>query len=345
MLRLAKGFVDAGLKVKLVLIQRSGEYLKELPTGIDLHVLDGASVMASIGKIGRKIRELAPRAVLSALTHVNIATCIARHFYFRNIPTFVSERNQISEKLRTAKGFREKVTFALVPMIYRHADGVIAVSDGVARDVQTVANLAGNKVHYVHNPVFDESILSRALEASPHPWLDDETVRVIIAVGRLHQQKDFKVLMQAFIEYRKRNKARLIIFGEGPERAVLEEIARTSGFEQDISLPGFCHNPFAAMSRADLFVLSSRWEGFPNVLVEAMSCGCPVVATNCPSGPSEILDEGRYGPLVEIGDISGMADAIFRAIGSEEARKVVRLRAAKFSIENAVAGYRSIIGI
>lgn len=345
MLRLAKGFLDAGLSVALVLVQGTGEYMKDLPEGLELHLLEGSSVMASIGRIGRKVQELAPRAVLAALTHVNVAVCIARMLYFRHTPTFISERNQISEKRASARGLRERLTFALVPMLYRKADGVIAVSDGVADDVRVLSRLPEGKVHYVHNPVYDHTILDRAAQPSPHPWLGDGGDRVIIAVGRLHPQKDFSVLMEAFIKYRKNNPARLVIFGEGPERGKLEAMAADSGFAHDISLPGFCDNPFAAMARADLLVLSSRWEGFPNVLVEAMSCGCPVAATNCPSGPSEILDHGRYGPLVAVGDVAGLADAIASTIGSLEARQKVSARAAKFSIDNAVAGYRAIMAL
>lgn len=345
MLRLAKGFADAGLKVSLVLIQGAGEYLKDLPTGVDVHVLNGRSVMASVGKIGRKVQELAPRAVLAALTHVNVATCIARMIYFRNTPTFISERNQISEKRATARGLREMVTFAMVPSLYRQADGVIAVSDGVADDVRALAKLPAERVHYVHNPVYDRTILDRAALPSPHPWLEDDGDPVIIAVGRLHPQKDFRVLIEAFLQYRRHHQGRLIIFGEGSERGKLEAVVAASDFRRDISLPGFCDNPFAAMARADLLVLSSRWEGFPNVLVEAMSCGCPVVATNCPSGPSEILDHGRYGPLVPVGDAAGLADAIAATIGSEEASRTVSARAAVFSIDSAVAGYRAIMGI
>lgn len=345
MLRLAKGFMDAGLRVSLVLIQGAGEYLNDLPAGIDLHVLNGSSVLASIGKIGRKVRELRPRAVLAALTHVNVATCIARMLYFRHIPTFISERNQISEKRATARGLREVITFAMVPTLYRQANGIIAVSDGVADDVRALARLPASRVHYVHNPVYDRTILDRAAQPSPHPWLEDGGAPVIIAVGRLHPQKDFAVLLEAFIRHRQQHPARLIIFGEGPERSKLETVAAASGYGTDISLPGFCANPFAAMARADLLVLSSRWEGFPNVLVEAMSCACPVVATNCPSGPSEILDHGRYGPLVPVGDAAGLATAIAATIGSDEARRTVSARAAVFSIDNAVAGYRAIMGI
>lgn len=345
MLRLAAGFHDAGRKVVLVLVQARGEYLQEVPATIPIVDLASQSVFGAIPKLTSWIRRNKPKKILAALTHVNIAVIVASKLARFPGAVVVSERNQISEKASAARRVRERITYGLTPFIYRRSDAIVAVSRGVAQDVAKFASLHDGRVHYVHNPVFNAHIGERAAEASPHPWLDcpSADVPIIIAVGRLHYQKDFDTLIRAFIRLRTTRAARLIIFGDGTERPALERLAQHSPFSDDIDLPGFCANPFAAMSRAQLLVLSSRWEGFPNVLVEAMSCGCPVVATDCPSGPDEILDGGRFGPLVPIGDEAAMADAIARALDTPDLGHLVAERAKVFSVASASEKYLEIL--
>lgn len=345
MLRLAIGFHEAGRRVVLILVQAKGEYLHEVPANIPVVDLATESVFGAIPKLASWLRRNRPGKILAALTHVNIAVIVASKLARFPGPVVVSERNQISEKAGAAQRVRERITFALTPFIYRRADAIVAVSRGVAQDVVKFTGLPSERVHYVHNPVFDASIGERAALAPPHPWLNGPStdVPVIIAVGRLHYQKDFETLIRAFNRLRTTRPARLIIFGDGAERPTLERLAEHSTFSADIDLPGFCANPFAAMSRAQLLVLSSRWEGFPNVLVEAMSCGCAVVATECPSGPDEILDGGRYGPLVPIGDDSAMADAIALALDTPGLGDRAAERAKVFSVASASESYLKIL--
>lgn len=347
MLRLALGMLEAGRRVAVLLINFKGEYLEEVPDRLPLIDLKGGSVLGSIPALARWIRANRPKSILSALTHVNIAVLAATRIAGYKGKIVVSERNQISEKAATARGIREKLTYGLAPSLYRMSDAVVAVSQGVAEDVTAFTKLDRRKVYFVHNPVFDDGILQRASEAAPHPWLaeDPRVSPVIIAVGRLHIQKDFGTLIRAFARLRAKRPARLIIFGEGVERPALERFAEGSGYSQDIDLPGFCTNPFAAMARADLQVLSSRWEGFPNVLVEGMSCGTAVVATDCPSGPREILDEGRFGPLVKMGDDVAMAQAMEQMLDQPDAGAICAERAKVFSVASAAARYLAILGI
>jgi glycosyltransferase involved in cell wall biosynthesis len=347
MLRLAMGMIEAGRRVAVLLINCKGEYLKDVPAHLPLIDLKGGSVLGSIPALARWIATNHPKSILSALTHVNIAVLAATKLAGFKGNTVVSERNQISEKAATARGLREKLTYRLAPSLYRMSNAVVAVSQGVAEDVTEFTGLERRKVHFVHNPVFDETLLARAREAAPHPWLAEEPRQspVIIAVGRLHVQKDFPTLIRAFARLRERREARLIIFGEGVERPGLERLIEETGHGKDIDLPGFCSNPFAAMARADLQVLSSRWEGFPNVLVEGMSCGTAVVATDCPSGPREILDGGKYGPLVAMGDDAAMAEAMEHMLAQPDAGAICAERAKTFSVANAAERYLAILGV
>jgi glycosyltransferase involved in cell wall biosynthesis len=343
MLRLAGGMAAAGRRVHLLLVSAQGDYLSEIPASVTMSHLGGGSVFGAIPAIARALRQMQPKTFLAALTHVNVAAIAAAALAGYKGRLVVSERNQISAKAAAAKSWREKLTYALAPMAYARTDGVVAVSDGVARDLVEFARLPPGLVHYVHNPVYDEGLLVRGREPAPHPWLIDGAAPVIIAVGRLHEQKDFATLLKAFFDLRRTRAARLIIFGEGPERAALEALVNASPYGQDVALPGFCANPFAAMSRAALLVLSSRWEGFPNVLVEAMSCGAPVAATDCPSGPHEILDGGKYGPLAKVGDAADLTRAMIAALDNPSAGAIAAERAKVFSVERAAQSYLDIL--
>jgi glycosyltransferase involved in cell wall biosynthesis len=151
------------------------------------------------------------------------------------------------------------------------------------------------------------------------------------------------MLLEAFALLRARRSAKLIILGEGPERAQLEGRVLELGIEGDVDLPGFLQNPYAIMRHAALFVMSSRYEGLPTVLIEAMACGCPVVSTNCPSGPSEILDQGQFGPLVPVGDVEALANAMMETLDDPLPPDVLKSRASIFHIDNVLDSYRRIL--
>jgi glycosyltransferase involved in cell wall biosynthesis len=229
--------------------------------------------------------------------------------------------------------------YRAVPLAYRGADTVVAVSGGVAQDLSRFGRLPGGKIRVIHNPVFDPAISALAQEAPTHPWFEPKGPPIVLAAGRLHRQKGFDVLLEAFAIARSEVDCRLVILGEGPERAALLARAERLGLSYDIDLPGFCANPFALMSRAGAFVLSSRWEGFPNALVEAMACGAPVIATDCPSGPHEILKGGEIGSLVPVDDARALGHALLFTLLSQPDTSQTRARAHSFSVTAAADQY------
>jgi glycosyltransferase involved in cell wall biosynthesis len=168
-------------------------------------------------------------------------------------------------------------------------------------------------------------------------------IPVILAVGRLHRQKDFPTLIGAFARLRAERPARLVILGEGKLRPALEKVARRLGVGGDVDLPGYRDNPFAWMARAAVFALSSTFEGTANVLIEAMACGCPVVSTDCPHGPREVLDNGRYGPLVPVGDSAALAHAIAAVLDNPPDREVLRSRAALYDRDTNIDRYLQVL--
>ncbi len=236
-----------------------------------------------------------------------------------------------------------RLAHRLAPWLYTLAGGIIAVSRGAAADLARYARIPVEDMDVINNPVVTPRLLELSSEPVGHPWFDDGTTPVILGVGRLAAVKDFATLIRAFAEVRRERTAKLMILGEGPERRALEAFAEELGLTKDVEMPGFVHNPYAVMARAAVLVLPSRWEGSPNVLVEAMACGTQVVATDCPGGAAEILENGRFGRLVPVGDFGRMAEAIEGALDDPVSAEQLRKRAGDFSAARAVDAYLELL--
>ena len=227
---------------------------------------------------------------------------------------------------------------------YPCADAAVGVSRGVSDQFAAMPGLTPDRVHTVYNPVVSANLAERAREPVEHPWLREAGgCPVILAVGRLRGVKDFPNLLAAFARLRALRPVRLIVLGEGSLRRDLLSLARELRIAEDVDFPGFVENPYAFMARASLFVLSSRNEALPTVLIEAMACGCPVVSTDCPVGPTEILEGGRFGELVPTRDPAALADAMERALDAPPRPDVLRERAAFFGVERAVDRYEELL--
>ena len=225
--------------------------------------------------------------------------------------------------------------------LFPAAAHVVAVSRGVAENVAAVVDVPESRITVIHNPAVAPEMVRRAGAAPDHPWFRDGGPPVVLGVGRLAPQKDFPVLIEAFRRVLAERPCRLAILGEGPMRHELEERVSALGLEDSVSLPGWVENPYAFMTRAALFVLSSRHEGFPGVLVEALACGCPAVSTDCPAGPSEILEDPDL--LAPVGDPEGLARVMLRALARPADKAALRANAARFSVKRAVDGYEAVI--
>jgi glycosyltransferase involved in cell wall biosynthesis len=289
------------------------------------------------------LREQHVDVLFSAGTQSNLVALWARRFPGVRTRIVISEHNTMSSVVEHAKRrFRRRYP-ALARRAYGSADAIVAVSDGVAEDLCRLTGLPRERVVTVRNPVVSGEMLHKAQAPVDHHWLADPTVPVVLAVARLHRQKDFPTLIRAFARVRAVRPARLVILGEGDERAKLESLVRSLGVRDDVDLPGYTDNPFAWMAKASVFVFSSAWEGMGNVLVEAMACGCPVVSTDCPSGPAEVLDEGAFGTLVPVGDDAAMADAIHRVLDTPVDAERLRARASLFDREAAIDRYLEVL--
>ena len=226
-------------------------------------------------------------------------------------------------------------------LFFPEAAHVVAVSRGVAESLSTSVGVPAERITPIYNPVFTPDIARRAAATPDHPWFRDSGPPVILGVGRLTSQKDFVTLIEAFRRVSAERSCRLIILGEGPRRPQLEEQVRALGIEDCVSLPGRTENPYAFMSNAALFVLSSRYEGFPGVLVEALACGCSAASTDCPAGPSEILEDS--GLLAPVGDPGALSRIMLRVLDRPVDRAALRALAARFSMQRAVDRYENVI--
>ena len=230
-----------------------------------------------------------------------------------------------------------------VRYLFSDATHFVGVSQGVSRGLAEVLDVPDEKIATIYNPVVTPDLHAKAAEQPDHPWFRDDGARVLLAVGRLEKQKDYPTLIRAFARLAARRPCRLVIIGEGSQRTEVEGLVKKLDLTNQVSLPGWVENPFAFMSRASLFVLSSIYEGLPTVLVEALACGCPCVSTDCPSGPAEILLNGEIGPLVPVGDSAALAEAMERVFDAPPDRRLLQQRAAYFSADRAVAAYEDLI--
>ena len=353
-LTLAGGFAKHGHRVDLVVVNAEGPLAGDLPDGVRLVVLDSALIRLAGRKRRRQIKASGfalarylwrerPDVLLSAANHVHLTAVIAARLSRAPVRVVLRVSNHLTgSHLGDSKRPRPtRLKFAR--HIYGQADAAIAVSQGIADDIIAHTSLTCDRVCAVTNPTYTPEIETAATMPIDHSWITQGAPPLLLGAGRLAPAKDFATLLRAFARVRARRPLHLVILGEGGKRDDLEQQVRELGIEADVELHGFVDNPFAWMSRASLFVLSSAWEGSPGVLVEAMACGCPVVSTDCPSGPDEILAGGRYGRLVPVGDDAALADAIAETLDATIDRTALRTRAREFDVDRAVERYLNVL--
>ncbi|MDY7015656.1 MAG: glycosyltransferase [Cyanobacteriota bacterium] len=292
------------------------------------------------------LRREKPQILFSHLIYTNVVTVIARAIARIPLSLILVEHNLLFSNSGKPDEPQSRLILRTMRWLYPRAEGVVAVSRGMARALEERLGWLEGAISTIYNPVIDEDLLAKAQISPQHPWLETTQPPVFLAAGRLTVAKDFPTLIQAFAQTRERLPGvRLLILGEGPQRIQLELMAKKLGLETEIAFPGFVKNPYAYMSRAPVFVLSSRWEGLPTVLIEAIACGCQVVATDCPHGPREILAEGKYGHLVPVGDVETLAKAMQHAIEHPIAPSQLQARSQDFSIDRAVSQYLNLLDL
>jgi glycosyltransferase involved in cell wall biosynthesis len=375
-LRLATGLAERGRRVELWVGAARGALVERVPAAIPVVEIPPASRLAvaravaaagrtavRVALLGRErddafarvpglieaIRARAPGALLAATPYRNLEALIAADTVERRPHVFVSEHND----LRAAHAFSRPPHAALLarlqPPLYARAAGVVAVSNGVADDVARRSGLARDRITVIANPAVVPELDALAAEPVDHPWLAPGAPSVVLAVGRLGAGKDRPTLLRAFARLRAKVDARLVLVGgdrtpakTAKRKAALVALATELGVADSFDLPGYAANPFAFMARAAVLAVTSRNEGFCNVIAEALACGCPVVSTDCPSGPAELLDGGRYGRLVPVGDDAALAAALEATLAAPRDADRLRARGRRYDVATAVGAYERL---
>jgi glycosyltransferase involved in cell wall biosynthesis len=340
MANLASGLASRGLDVDLLLPSAEGPHFSLLSPKVRVIDLKTKKVTTSLPALVRYLNGEKPIALISALFHASLMSLWAKRLARTPVRVIMNLQNTISPSARHAKG-RAKLIHPLLRQASRWADDIVAVSDGVADDFAAFSGLPRSRIITIYNPIISPELFERAKEPLDHPWFGPGQPPVIVAIGRLTEQKDFPGLIRALALLRERQEARLLILGEGHERPRLEALVKGLGLDEAASLPGFVANPYSYLDRAAAFALSSIYEGLPTVVVEALALGVPIVATDCRSGPKEILAHGKYGALVPVGDTGAMAEALAEAIRWPRACDEQAWR--KYTLESVLDAYSRLL--
>lgn len=343
MLGVAEAFAE-GHDVDLVVATSGGELRQQVPPGVRLVDLGSSRTLASLPRLVGHLRQTRPDAILSALSHANLVAIAARSLSRVPARLVISEHSHLSTATMHAISRRDRIIPGLMRILYPRADAVIAVSEGVAQDLTSCLDLPCDKLHVVPNPVDVDGLTRQAQLHPDHPWLTEtRDGRVALAVGRLTEAKDFGMLVEAVALARTKVDLRLIVLGEGEGRDQLEATARRLGVADVIDLHGFAANPYPFFRTADLFVLSSKWEGLPTVLIEAVALSGRIVATDCPGGSREILEDAGVGTLVPVGDSKSLAAAMVAALDKPAAAQPGALN--RYSPAEVRRAYAELLGL
>jgi glycosyltransferase involved in cell wall biosynthesis len=318
--------------------------------GLTLRMVQPSPTLPYLSSLATYLDRERPDALYAATPDMNIEASLAARMAGASVRLILSEHNTLVRGHPITRGWQRRFLPSVLRECYAKAAAIVAVSKGVADDITHRTGFPREQITVIYNPVVGPDLLRRAQEPVDHPWFQPGNPPVMLGAGRLGKAKDFPTLIRAFAIVRRRMPARLVILGEGKKpkktakrQAELTALATRLNVADDVALLGFQSNPLAYMARSALFVLSSLYEGLGNVLIEALACGCPVVSTNCPSGPAEILENGKFGPLVPVNDPAALAAAIISVLQDPPNPERLRERAGLFSIDRAVDRYESLL--
>ena len=341
-LHLINELVGRGVEVDLVLAECKGAYLEKVDPRVNVVDLQALSLRGYTLRLAAYLKRTRPEALLAQGSECGVSAVLAR--FIARVPTRVvaSCHGTLSRAVANSMDFKVRFLPWLIRLTFPFAEAVVAVSEGVANDLSLSVGLPRDSIRVIYNPSVTDDLLSFHSEPPSHPFWQSG-VPVLVAVGRMVLAKNFPGLIQAFAKALERKEMRLVVIGDGPERDRLEEMVEELGIDKYVHFPGFLEPPWGWMMHADLFVLSSSWEGLPTVLIEALALGCRIVSTDCPSGPREILSDGRFGILAPVDDVQGLADAMIIALDNRHQPLVQQSRARDFMVAPSVEAYRSLL--
>jgi glycosyltransferase involved in cell wall biosynthesis len=328
-----------GYPIDLLQVRKHGPTLAEVPAGVRIIDLGSSHVYNSLPAVIRYLRTEKPDVMLSDKDRVNRTAFFARLLAGGRTRLVFSTGTTLSIELAHRDPFDRWLQRLSTGHLYRRASNVIVTSEGVKNDMSAYTGLPLRHIEVVPSPVIPAGLFEGDQPVPDHPWFGKGKPPVVLGVGALDQRKDFATLLRAFSRVRSRRICRLLILGGGREREALMALAAELGVSEDVALPGFESNPYPYMAHAGVFAFTSRWEGLGFVIIEALAVGTPVVATDCPSGPREILDNGRYGRLVSVGDVDALAAGIEASLADRPDKAFLQQAARPYEIEASAGAY------
>jgi glycosyltransferase involved in cell wall biosynthesis len=343
MVNLANGFAAEGYTTDLVLVTESGDFLKEVSEDVRIVDLGATRTVTSIPPLRRYFQDVAPSTMISAMTHTNVAALIANVLAGSSTDIVVTEHGDFVKRYEYMVERRKELFVATIAgLLYPRADYVVANSQTVKDGIVENTRVSENAVEVIPNPVVTDD-LNRQKELPVDERFQALDEPIIISVGRLVPKKDYPTLLRAFSQLCEDTEATLVIIGDGRSRSDLEELAIELNIDGQVKFTGEIQNPFPYMARSSVFALPSATEAFGNVIVEAMACGCPVVATRSSTGPATILNDGEYGRLTPVGDASAMAKALRAELAEPTPEPVLQSRAADFSVDAILPRFEALL--
>lgn len=343
---LARGFLEHGLAVDMVQAAPEGNFRDQVPAGVRLVDLNASRALTSLVPLVRYLRRERPDVIISGAIQTNVVAVWAKLLSRISTRLILTEHNAVSAStMLGAHTFRTRAMPFFVRRFYPWADHLVAVSRGAADDLAAVLGIPADRVRVIYNPIVGPELWRRAAEELDHPWFGPGNPPVVLAVGRLHYQKDYPTLIRAFHKVRSCLKVRLMLLGDGEERGTLEKLSFDLGLTEHVMFAGNVSNPLPFMRRAAVLVMSSIFEALPTVLIEALAVNTPIVAADCQVGPREILCDGKYGSLVPVGDTAGLAGALIRVLQSQNRPVVPKEALERFQHDRVICQYLKLMDV
>lgn len=344
---LANEFVSRGIEVDVLIHESVGPLKSDLDDDVNVIYTETPQILPTIRRLRTYIKTVSPDALLSTVNIANLVAIMAMKTTWSDTRHVVRLANTPSRKVQEyyGRGLKHRLVPPFMRVLYPRAEQLLAVSEGLKDDLISFYGIDPSGIEVIYNPTITDAIFDLANKPIDHPWLTGSDYPVIIGVGSLRLQKDFSTAIRAFERLKREAypNAKLLILGEGELRGDLEALVAELELIEDIDMPGSVANPYAFMAKSDLFVLSSRWEGCPNVLIESLACRTPVVSTDCPHGPSEILQGGQYGTLVPLQNVGGLAEGMVKELKINREGELLQARAEEFSVSALSNDYEQLL--
>ncbi len=342
-IRLINEFLRLGIPTSLITIDANGPVRSEVPYDCRFIDLGVGRTRWAIFRLIASLKEIKPDVVISAQTHLNVLLIIARALSGYPKKLIVTEHITFNTGITSEGKFSQRMRPYLIRFLYPFAERVVAVSPASADSIYQYTKLK-TKVDVILNGLDMDEIKKAANQPVFHPWVSNSDFKLIVGMGRLSLQKNFSYLLRAFARLDSKEKYRLLILGEGSDKTALLLLAKQLEIQEYVEFLGFIDNPYPYLAQADLFVLPSKWEGFANVIIEALACGTPVIAADCPGGPADILSDKSFAKIVPMDNPKEMASAIKGSLSADIDSIGIFEFAKQFSIQDTAQNYLNLIG-